>query len=100
MPEKIEERLSLNKRSSRAMEAEGRLFRLSERDRNSLAHNCLSERTIPKLKVMLHQLEQPLNLPPSLAKKVVETAKKMKNHIGREALVISNKQEIRSYAKS
>lgn len=49
---------------------------------------------------MLHQLEQPLNLPANSLKKAVEIGRKMKNHIGREALVISNKQEIRSYAKS
>lgn len=83
VPEKIEERLSLNRRSSRAMAAEGRLFRLSERDKNSLNHNCLSERTIPKLKVILHQLEQPLNIPPNALKKAIEIGKKMKNHIGR-----------------
>jgi hypothetical protein len=49
---------------------------------------------------MLHQLEHPLNLPASTLKKAAEVGKRMKNHIGREALVISNKQEIRSYAKS
>lgn len=100
VPEKIEERLSLNRRSSKPMGDENRLFRFSERDRNSLGHNCHSERTIPKLKVMLHQLEHPLILPPNTAKRAAEVGKKMKNHIGKQALVISNKQEIRSYAKS
>jgi hypothetical protein len=100
VPEKLEERLSLNRKSTRANAAEGRFFRLAEREGNSLNHNCLSERTIPKLKVILHQLEQPLNLTPNVVKRAVEIGNKMKNHIGREALVISNKQEIRSYAKS
>jgi hypothetical protein len=55
--------------------------------------HCRSERTIPKLKVILHQLEQPLQLP-AQNKTIADTPRKM-NHIGRQALVISNKQEIR-----
>lgn len=56
VPEKIEERLSLNRRSGKAVEDGVRPFRILDRERMALGHNCQSERTIPKLKVMLHQL--------------------------------------------
>jgi hypothetical protein len=75
------------------MHADGEDFKYSE-------NCCHSERTIPRLKGILHQLEHPFELPPSHHKKVTEALKRMKNHIGREALVISNKQEIRSTPKS
>ena len=69
VPEKIEQRLSLTRKTNRAMPPENRLFRLAETDGNSLNHNCMSERTIPKLKVILHQLEQHLNVPSKEVKK-------------------------------
>ena len=62
-----------------------------------------SEHTIPKLKVILHQLECPLDVPPLKQSNKVRTtisAGKMKNHIGPQALVISNKQEIKPNIKS
>ena len=48
---------------------------------------------------MLHQLEHPFdpNPPP---RRVSESNKMMKTHIGRQALVISNKQEIKPSVKS
>ncbi len=49
---------------------------------------------------MLHQLEHPFDPNPTAARRVSESSKMMKTHIGRQALVISNKQEIKPSVKS
>lgn len=49
---------------------------------------------------MLHQLEHPFDPNPAPSRRMSESSKMMKTHIGRQALVISNKQEIKPSVKS
>jgi hypothetical protein len=97
VPDKLNERLSLGKRPKNG----GPLLRYVERGEPSQLHyNCLSERTIPRLKVMLHQLEHPFDPSPVPARRISESSRMMKTQIGKQALVISNKQEIKPSVKS